>query len=324
MSSSLYETFLQASSLTPYGDGTSPAMKLAGCQGNYISVGPNGEPFLLLPCKSATDLRRPPIGLRHLRVEYGVRYRVRTSSGVIDDVFVVISLRGDDLALAEPFCLAGDVLLAALPVEPAASDIDRVVRQLVEMMTALSLPSSKAVAGLWAELWLMSVASDRRAAVAAWHGNATDRFDFAFGTHFVEVKATEQEERNHEFAYEQLRRSETPIQIASLKLRRAQNGRSIAELVQAIQVGLSRELREKVVRNVFGSVGSAISESGDIRFDESFAEAHLRVMRADQVPVVMVPTGSPISAVRFRVNLDDSSLSTALVKPSSEDAFRIK
>lgn len=324
MHSKLFDTFLAASSLPSAGDGTTAATTVAGRLDDYISVGAHGEPILLLSSKATGDLRRPPIVLRHLSVEYGVRYRVRTSSEVVDDVFVVVSLRGDDTALAEPFCLAGEVMLAALPQEASASDIDRVVRQLVEMMTALSLPSAKSIAGLWAELWLMSVAADRIGAAAAWHGHTSDRFDFAFGTHFVEVKATERQERSHEFAYEQLRRSDKPVQVASLRLRRAQSGRSIAELVQALQLGMSRQLREKIVRNVFTAVGSAVAESGDVRFDEAFAEANLRIIGADDLPVVVVPTGSPISAVRFRVNLDDSSLMRVMMRSPRDSALGLK
>lgn len=324
MHSKLLDAFLVASALPPVGDGTTAATIVAGRLDDYISVGAHGEPILLLSCRATVDLRRPPIVLQHLSVEYGVRYRIRTSTELVEDAFVVVSLRGDDTTLAEPFCLAGEVMLAALPEEASTSDIDRVVRQLVEMMTALSLPSAKSIAGLWAELWLMSVAADRIAAVTAWHGDVTDRFDFAFNSHFVEVKATEREERIHEFALEQLRLSHAPVQVASLRLRRAQRGKSIAELVQALQLGMSRQLREKIVRNVFAAVGAAVSESMVIRFDEAFAEANLRTINAADVPVVVVPAGSPISAVRFRVNLDDSSLARVMVRSPRDRALALE
>lgn len=158
----------------------------------------------------------------------------------------------------------------------------------------------------------MSVASDPQAAVAAWHRDPTDRFDFSFAGHFVEVKATEREERSHDFSFEQLRRSEAPVKIATLRLRRAQGGKSVADLVAALQDGLNTELRTKLVKNVFGAIGSAVSEASEIRFDDAFAEANLRAIAADRVPVVEIPEGSPISAVRFKVNLDDSSLTAHL------------
>lgn len=315
MRSKLYDAYREAASAAPAGDGTLAASAAPGRAHDYITLGQQAQPVLLLACARSGGLKRPPISLQHLTVEFGIRFRVRAPSGVVEGDFVVVSLRSDDLGLAAAFCLAADALVAALPEAPSASDIEKAVRDFVEVLSALSLPSSRAVTGLWAELWLMSVALDPQAAILAWHRDPTDRFDFAFAGHFVEVKATEREERNHEFSYEQLRGSEAPVKIASLRLRRAQSGKSIADLVGVLQDGLSATLRVKLVRSVFSAIGSAVSEASEIRFDEAFADAHLRTIAAERVPVALVPEGSPISAVRFCVNLDDSSLSAHLIKP---------
>lgn len=319
----LYDAYHEVSTGEVAAEGPLPAVAIPGRAHDFVSSDPYRQPLLLLSCATSVSLRRPPIKLQYLTVEFGVRYRVRTSSMLIEDDFVVIALRGDDLALAEPFCFAGDALLAAMPAEPSASDIERVVRQFVEVLSALSLPSPRALAGLWAELWLMCAAAERHAAVAAWHLDTTDRFDFSFPRHFIEVKATEQEQRGHDFAYEQLRRSERPVRVASLRLRRTQGGKSVTDLVEMLQAGLSAELRAKLVRNVFSAIGSAVSDAAEIRFDEAFADANLRIIDAERVPVVFVPEGSPISAVRFRVNLDDSSLAADLIKPPAHVALQL-
>ncbi|MFT3960936.1 PD-(D/E)XK motif protein [Propionivibrio sp.] len=321
MRSKFYDAYREAASAAPAGDGALPASAAPGRKHDYISVGTQQQPVLLLSCTSLVGLRRPPISLRHLTIEFGIRFRVRASSGVVDGDFVVVSLRGDDLGLAEAFCLAADALVAALPEAPSLSDIEKAVREFVEVLSVLSLPSSRAIAGLWAELWIMSVALYPPAAVAAWHRDPTDRFDFSFATHFVEVKATEREERIHNFSYEQLRRSEAPITVASLRLRRTQGGKSVADLVATLQEGLNAALRTKLVKNVFGAIGSAVSEASEIRFDEKFAESNLRVIAADRVPVVMIPDASPITAVRFRVKLDDSSLAADLLRPAVQLAL---
>lgn len=321
MRSKLYDAYREAVSAAPAGDGTLPASAAPGREHDYISVGAQQQPVLLLSCASSGVLKRPPINLQHLTVEFGICFRVRAPFGIVEGDFVVVSLRGDDLGLAEAFCLAADALVAALPEAPSASDIENAVREFVEVLSTLSLPSSRSVAGLWAELWLMSVASNPPVAVAAWHRDPTDRFDFSFAAHFVEVKATEREERSHDFSYEQLRRSEAPVKVASLRLRRAQGGKSVADLITMLQEGLNAELRTKLVKNVFGAIGSAISEASEIRFDERFAESNLRVIAADRVPVVVIPDGSPITAVRFRVKLDDSSLIADLQRPSVQLAL---
>lgn len=321
MHSKLYDAYRTVISAIPVGDGALPASVVPGRLHDYISLGPQQQPVLLISCASQESIKRPSINLQHLSVEFGIRFRVRVNSGVVEDNFVVISLRDEDFVFAEAFCLAADVLVAALPEAPSVSETEKAVREFVEMLSALSLPSSRAVSGLWAELWLMSVSSDFSTAVVAWHKDPADRFDFSFPAHFVEVKATEQEERSHDFSYEQLRRSEVPIKIVSLRLRHAQNGKSVSDLVAMLQGGLSAELRRKLVTNVFSAIGSAVSEASEIRFDEKFAEENLRAILADRVPVVEIPDGSPISGVRFRVNLDDSSIQADLHRPAVQLAL---
>lgn len=321
MRSKLYDVFCEAASVSGGDIGALPASSVPDRLRDYIALGQQQQPVLLLSCASSIGLKRPPIRLQHMTVEFGIRFRVRAPVGVVEDDFVVISLRDDDLGLAEAFCLAADALLAALPRTPSAFDIEKAIREFAEILSVLALPSKRAVAGLWAELWLMSVAADPHAAVAAWHSDPTDRFDFSFSGHFVEVKATAREERSHNFAYEQLRLSEAPIVIASLRLRHAQKGKSVSDLVSELQAGLSAELRMKLVRNVFGAIGSAVSGASDIRFDEAFASANLRVISAERVPAVSIPKVSPISSVRFRVNLDDSSLRPHMLRPAAHLAL---
>lgn len=323
MRSRLYDAYHEAASAKRGEDGTLPASAVPGRVRDYIALGQQQQPILLLSCVSAANLKRPPVSLQHLTVEFGVRFRVRTSGGLVEGDFVVVSLRGDDVGLDEAFCLAADALLAALPDAPSTSDVEKVIREFVELLSALTTPSKRAVAGLWAELWLMSVAADPQAAVAAWHRDPSDRFDFSFEGYFVEVKATEQEERNHAFSHEQLRRSESPIQVVSLRLRQAQGGKSIADLVSTLQGVLGPDLRTKLVRNVFGAIGGSVSEAAEIRFDETFAAAHLRVIAADRIPVVVIPEGSPISSVRFRVNLDDSSLTPNMLRRVIQQALSL-
>jgi hypothetical protein len=323
MRSNFYDAYREAASAARGEDGMLPASVAPGRKHDYVSLGPQQQPVLLLSCASSASLKRPPITLQHLTVEFGTRFRVRAPSGVLEDNFVVVSLRGDDLRFAEAFCLAADALVGGLPEAPSASDIEKVIREFVEVLSALSLPSSRAVAGLWAELWLMSAAADPHGAVTAWHRDPSDRFDFSFTGHFVEVKATEQENRSHDFSYEQLQRSGVPVKVASLRLRRVQGGKSVADLVATLQNYLNAELRTKLVKNVFGAIGSAVTEASEIRFDEAFAESHLRVIAADRVPAVLIPVGSPISSVRFRVNLDDLSLTAFLLRPAVHLALEL-
>jgi hypothetical protein len=298
----------------------SAAGLIPGRIGDYITLGSQGEPLLLLAFVGNAVLR-PPVVLRHLSIEYGARYRIHTGSKDIDGIFVAISLRTHDTSLYEAFCLAGETLIASLPPSPSDSDIDNAVNHLVELLSAISVPSTRAIAGLWAELWLILKATDVASALQSWHNDATDRFDFTFDTHNVEIKATEKADRTHEFSLEQIRGATKPTRIASVKLQRNANGVSVADLVENIAAKLPPSGRSKLVRNVFKSIGEGVIESDEIRFDEKFAETHLRLIPAELVPAVAIPDGAPISSVRFRVNLDDASINASLVKGDSTQVF---
>lgn len=320
MHSQLFHSFSELASVESGTQEISSAKEIAGRVADYVTIGTQGEPLLLLACNDVVK-PRPPVVLRHLRVEFGVRYRVRTDTDIVDGVFTTISLRTPEKSLFEPFCLAGEVLVASLPLQASAKDIDQTVTRFVEMLSAIALPPQRAIAGLWAELWLISKDRNIETAITGWHTDSTDRFDFAFEKHFVEVKATEAAERVHEFAYEQLRDVKNSVRVASLKLRRAANGASISDLVDEIQAALSPLQREKLLRNVFQAIGSEITEADDIRFDPNFAEVNLRVIDAQSIPTVVIPEGSQISGVRFRVNLDSAKMVGTLATCALEKAL---
>jgi hypothetical protein len=320
MRSQLFTSFSELAAIELPAQDIFSAKKIAGRIADYVTVGTEGEPLLLLSCAGLTR-PHPPVVLRHLRVEFSVHYRVRAGTTVVDGVFTVISLRTCEKNLFEPFCIAGEVLIASLPQQPTAADIDQTITRFVEMLAAISRPPQRAIAGLWAELWLISKTQNIEAAINAWHTDTTDRFDFAFENYFVEVKSTESAERVHEFAYEQLRDVKNFVRVASLKLRRSANGTSISDLVEEIQVELSPHQREKLLRNVFHAIGSEIAEADELLFDSGFADTNLRVVDAQFIPAVIIPEGSPISGVRFRVNLDSASLNEVLSVRSPEKAL---
>jgi hypothetical protein len=321
MPQKLYDAYSEVLLQLPPDDKLLAAVVIPGRTRDYIAIGTGEQPALLLSYSFSASLQRPPIRLQHLTIEFGIRCRVRAGAKVKEGYFVVISLRNPGTDLTELFCIAAEALISSLPPAPTLAEIERVVRQFVELMTALSLPSSRAIAGLWAELWLISVAENPEAAAIAWHETSTDRFDFAFPEHLVEVKATEREERNHEFSYDQISGVGVPINIASLRIRRIRNGKSIPDLIDTLSAVLSAAMREKVVRNVFNAIGSGLSDASEIRFDEAFARQNLRSISAVRIPVPEIPDGSPISAVRFRVNLSDASLAPYLVQPVASAAL---
>ena len=144
MRSQLFQNFSELATIELPAQDIFSATGIAGRSADYVTVGAQGEPLLLLSCAGLTR-PRPSIVLRYLRVEFGVHYRVSAGTTVVDGVFTVISLRAFEKNLFEPFCIAGEALIASLPQQPSTEDIDQTITRFVEMLAAIARPPQRAV-----------------------------------------------------------------------------------------------------------------------------------------------------------------------------------
>lgn len=60
------------------------------------------------------------------------------------------------------------------------------------------------IQGLWAELFVISIASNPEYLLKAWHSSLNDVYDFNDGIDKIEVKSTSKSHRIHKFSYDQL------------------------------------------------------------------------------------------------------------------------
>lgn len=89
---------------------------------------------------------------------------------------------------------------------------------------------------MWAELFLVARAPDPVAMAETWHGEDTERYDFACGQQRLEVKASAGRVRQHHFSLEQLKPpAKTRLLIASLFVEASGGGATVADLVDRIR-----------------------------------------------------------------------------------------
>lgn len=232
---------------------------------------------------------------------------------MLEDQFAVVSCQAAEPELHQIFirCLAAAA--EQLPTQADTADLQRCVQSLLDLFRALGRPSGGEVAGLWAELFVMSRSRDVVNALRAWHADQFERFDFSWPTGCIEVKATVQEERQHEFALEQLR---SPVggngYVVSVLLQPLNGGVGVIDLAQAIERAVAVEpvLRLKLWENIAAALGSDFSERLDRRFDSSYAARNLAVYAMADVPAPEQPIDPRITAVRFRADL--SGLASSL------------
>ncbi|WP_020424957.1 PD-(D/E)XK motif protein [Paracidovorax oryzae] len=281
------------------------ALPLPGLRGDFLAKAKDGGPVFLLKDSSPASYS-PAIELRHVSVQFHNTCRVTTVGGNVEDQFAVIACEAGVAELHEVFvrCLAAAV--EQLPAVASTSDLQRCLQSLLNLFRALSRPSSREVTGLWAELFVMAKSKHVVRALQAWRADPFERFDFAWATGCLEVKAAVSVLRQHEFALEQL---QSPLDgagyVASVLLRAMGVGVGVVDLASEIEARIAAypTLRQKLWENIAVALGNDFSERLDRRFDPSYAERSLAIYAMSDVPAPPQPSDPRVTAVRFRVDM---------------------
>ena len=295
-----------------------PAVAVPGRHGDYLAKMPSGEATFLLR-GARLPAAKPALRLRHIEVDFGSRCRVKEqAAAVIDGDFITIRCVDVDASGRELFVRTVEALLATLPAQPSSVETESLIASIVELFRKLAQPPRRSVKGLWAELFAIDRCSFPERMVAAWHGESDEKFDFVTPRGYVEVKATEQAARVHEFALAQLRGERSPYGlIASFRLRRAAGGIGILGLARRITTRLGDDLhRAKVWTNVVEAMGKDFTEVSDLAFDERFAEVNAQVVAAQDVPCISMPL--PTGVLDARVTVDFSAIPPAACRALCE------
>jgi Putative PD-(D/E)XK family member, (DUF4420) len=299
----LYEDF---QSLAPAAsDAELSAAPLAGRRSDFLGKNTEGAPVFLLHDASAAKYT-PGVTLRHLSVQFHATCRVRAPSGPFDGQFAVLACDAAVPELYELFVRCVSVAVEGLPDGAETKDIETCVRSLLNLFRAMSAPGGREIAGLWAELFVITQAADVAAAVRAWHVDTFERFDFSWPDGVLEVKATQGATRVHEFSLEQLDSPHKGLGlVASLLLQPLTNGVGVMDLATRIDAVLHshNDLRQRLWSNIAAALGSEFSEKLDRRFDLSFAERQVAIFNMTDIPSPDRPSDSRVTGVRFRSDL---------------------
>lgn len=280
------------------------ALRIPAVPSALVAVSQHRDLFLLLEIgpEVAVGERR----LRALQVGEGNEYAVYDVelNQDIEQRFAVIRLREGHEDLATSFALVVSTLLATLEDSPTSRDIASFIDSLVSLLAPPRKVPPATATGLWGELWVIINAPTPREFAAAWHAGSKDRFDFSFPTHRIEVKTTTAADRVHEFSLDQLTRDDTkPTWVASLQAVQDPSGETILDLLGQLVVRVPRREGERVSRIALETLTGDIESAQDYAF-APFGPQPLLAFLATDIPRVEVPTGSGISGVRFRADLD--------------------
>lgn len=287
------------------------AIPLNAKRKDFLAKNDDGAPVFLLHDASVAKYN-PSINFRHLSAQFHATCRIRTDKIELEDQFCIVSCNAAEPELHEMFVRCVSAAIEELPENSGTRELESCITQLRDLFRALTLPSSREVSGLWAELFVIWKSGDPAHAISLWHEDQYDRFDFSNSTIHIEIKSTIRTLRAHEFALEQL---QPPAAgkgyVVSLMLQHLTGGVGILDIAQGIEaalVGMPR-LKQKLWENVAKALGADFSDKLDKRFDTTFAEKTLVVYLMSDIPRPDTPSDPRITALRFLSDLTTVSSS---------------
>lgn len=288
------------------------AVQLTGGRHDYLGKDQNGAPVFLV-ADEGEPVYRPVVQHRHLSAAFCMLCRLDVDGAEVVGKFALIRFEGNAPELHELFIRCVRAAIADLPASAKTPDIEARVNRLLGLFQALARPAGREISGLWAELFCIVNSGDAPVAVARWHADNTEAFDFSWSQGRLEVKSTVGAFRIHDFSLEQLQPpSGGSGYVASLMLKAASGGEGVLDLAKKVEQQLSGDgfLRAKLWSLLVQSLGSDFSEALDRRFDVDVAAKQLMLFRMDDVPSLPPVSDSRIASVRFKSDL--SSVQSSL------------
>lgn len=271
--------------------------------------GRDGHGFPCLLLATSDEYPKAPMLLEEIEVRFAVPCRVVLSAHEgMRETLTTVCCTSRDRVLQDYFAHTCEAIVHMVGPSPTLGRVIDAVRRLVDLFQRLSLPSSRSVFGLVAELYVIYASRSPRTAVEAWHSKIDERFDFSIDDVRIEVKASSTRQRTHHFSLEQCEPPPATLGIlVSVFVETSGGGLSLVELLEGIErkveddVDLVLKLRETVA----GTLGSAAAKALPMRFDEELLKSSFRVYELAAIPAVRsVP--SEISQVHFCADISRS------------------
>jgi hypothetical protein len=253
-------------------------LPIPGFHRHYVGKDEEGAPVLLLGSVDAGW--RAPLRLAGIDARFAVPCHIIDANGTAHQetlTSVVCTVR--DHALRPYIAHVGDTILRIIDENPTLDVIADAVRRLVELFQRLAQPATRSVIGLFGELYVIHRSADPIIAVRAWRSDVDDRFDFSIDDARMEVKASSNRLRAHNFSAEQCSPPPgTDGVMVSLVIEASGGGLSLKELIDRIETKLwtHSELILKIHATVAETLGDGMPAAFNMRFDEQVAASSLK------------------------------------------------
>lgn len=290
-----------------------------------IAVNMEGLPvILILSVADTTFLSQKNIRLKYLELTHNLECKISENNKTHFQNFTVIVFRSNQEHLQHYFLGIAETLIKSLSAKPTQYEVFQTFKNFVEIFRTLSETPTKTLQGLWAEIFLIDTGSEPTTLLNYWHNIPEEKFDFNADTEKLEIKSSSTLERIHTFASEQLNPpADQQVLIASLFVKQATHGTSIAQLVNSIQQKITdNDLVKKLFTVISKTLGNTIEQSIKIKFDYNLAKNSLRFYRHQDIhKIERIHIPHKVSEVRYKSDLTELTA----VKPndlSNDRLFR--
>jgi hypothetical protein len=270
----------------------------------------DGRPSFLFISKAKVS--SPSIALHLINISHNTMVTCSGESEVRSEFTTIISCNSRD---ADSQSLFISIIEFAIRKEVSFDSNNSVTftATIAKLFHALTAPSQKEFLGLWGELFFLSMCNNIDAVINSWRSDPYSIYDFSLRNRRVEVKATTNDIRIHQFSINQIRpaRGET-IYICSIMTKYTTCGKSISDLVDEISDKLSSQSRAQLLSTVVSTLGEKWRLVDDFRFDYSQALRSVKLYEASAIPggEITVPVG--VTNLHFT---SDLTTATALEGP---------
>ena len=183
----------------------------------------------------------------------------------IENYYTIVALQTENVDYINYFIDVVEIVLSKLGNYPTQKQLHDEIQKLVDLFRCFNLPPQKTIQGLWAELFVISIASNPEYLLKAWHSSLNDVYDFNDGIDKIEVKSTSKSHRIH------------VIQSGI--------GKNIFDLKEDIETQIcSLELRYKLNEIIFRTLGSEFEKVYDVYFDYQQAVDSYKLIPAIYIP----------------------------------------
>lgn len=300
------DLFSQLESIGPGNPAAYAGRVIPGFGPHFIGRDSAGLPVIFLGSRDSSRGLATPIRLDAIEVQFSVFCRISLPDGASGEHRLsIIRCLSSDPELQKYFIRVAEAIVKLVGPAPAFTQVTGAVRKVIELFRHLSAPARRELIGLYGELLLIVWSASAIDAIRAWRSDPMARFDFSNEETRVDVKATTQRTRAHNFSLDQCSSPPgTCGMIASIMLSSG-TGPSVADLIRRVEVRLVNEpdLVMKLHDQVADCLGAGLVEGLRIQYDEKAARSSLRWYLVGDIPAPRGPVDPAVSDVRFRADL---------------------